>query len=99
MSGMPIRIGGIAWYREDDYPRILEIMEDAKVLPATFKQWEQIAKQTESEGEMRGLTVVRAIIDPETFPDWCAARGLNVDAKARIRFANEFVLDQARSVH
>lgn len=79
---------GIAWYRESDYPRILEIMEDADRLPETFAEWEKAARNGEREGQAKGLTVVRAIIDPQTFPAWCRARGLNVNANGRMAFAN-----------
>ena len=81
---------GIAWYRESDYPRILQIMEDADLLHATFLEWQKAAEQAERMSERNGTPIIRAIIDPQEFPAWCRARGLNVDAGARMAFANEF---------
>lgn len=89
MSEPGIRAAGISWYRREDYPRALDIMEDAHVLPPTCDEWERKAERQEREWQSRGFVVVRAIIDPEQFPAWCARRGLHVDAKARMRFANE----------
>lgn len=94
---MQVQITGIAWYRKDDYPQILRIMADADVLPPSHRDWQKKAERLESEIAAKGVRVVRAIIDPQTFPGWCAARGLNVDAKARMEFANMEAYRQGRS--
>ena len=38
--------------------------------------------------ERSGAIVVRAELDPETFPNWCAARSLHVDATGRAEWGN-----------
>lgn len=46
----------------------------------------------EQRGEpRRGLIAERVYIDPDEFPRWCAARGLDLDADARMAFASEAV--------
>ncbi len=80
---------GIAWYLEQDYPAILRLMADADKLPATFSRWQQIAEQTERRCRTEGRVVIRAVIDPATFPEWCARHDLQVDARARNAFAAE----------
>lgn len=80
---------GIAWYKAKDYTSILEIMEDSDVLPSSYKEWRKKADGLIRQIEATGRSAVRATIDPEQFPAWCAARGLNVDANARTAFANE----------
>lgn len=84
-----IQIIGIGWYLQKDYPEILRIMTDADRLPQTFKVWQHQADQLERGLIAQGKTVIRAIIDPATFPEWCRRHGLNVDAKGRMAFANE----------
>ena len=86
---MPKVIIGVSWYDREDYPRAREIMADAHVLPDTYEAWREKADGQEREAKATGLTVVRAVIKPEEFGAWCAARKLNVDAKARASFANE----------
>lgn len=86
---MRVQILGIGWYREGDYPEILRIMDDAHVLPHTHREWRQQAERLECEYVRKGIYVVRAMIDPKMFPQWCRLRGLNVDAEARVAFANE----------
>ena len=39
------------------------------------------------------------LINPETFPDWCRSRGLNIDAQARNLFAAEAAKDEVMSAH
>jgi hypothetical protein len=92
--GRNLRLGaaraiGVPWYVRQDYSRLLAIMEDADVLPPRYDQWLQRAERFERDRLREGQIVVRAIIDPQNFPAWCAARGLNVDAKGRAAFAGE----------
>jgi hypothetical protein len=97
MTSAPISLLGIAWYREDDYPSILDVMTDSHLLPRTFREWKKRAESTESQALREGKIVVRAVIDPKAFPGWCVVRGLNIDAKARTAFANEEAYRNGRS--
>ncbi len=81
---------GLAWYKREDYGRILKIMEDADTLPATYDRWLKAAETGERELTSKGHVVVRAIIDPDEFVAWCAGHDLKVDSKARQAFAAEF---------
>lgn len=92
MADHQIRAAGISWFDEKDYLRARRIMADAHVLPLTFADWKQKAERQQAKFEAEGWVVYRAVIDPETFPRWCAERGLNVDAKARMAFANDYAL-------
>lgn len=83
----PIKIVGMAWYKAEHYDAIRGVMADGHKLPATFHEWRIKAETLEKVHRRAGEIVVRAFIDPETFPDWCRARGLNVDAQARIQYA------------
>lgn len=84
-----VHIAAMAWYRREDYPRILAVMEDAKLLPQTWEDWFKSAKQGRDRLRAQGYVVEQVNIDPDTFPDWCRARGLKVDAHARSTFASE----------
>ena len=86
---MQIQATGIAWYRREDYPRILAIMSDAQKLPTTFEEWRTQANRTERHIQKSGMSVVRAHIDPDKFLAWCVANGLAPNAAARMQFASE----------
>ena len=95
----PIRIIGMVWYRAEDYDAIRRIMTDSDKLPALFHIWRMNAEIGEKKYRRDGHTVVRAFIDPETFPDWCRTRGLSIDAKARMEYANLIAYEHARNTH
>ncbi|MDQ2762110.1 MAG: hypothetical protein M3Y22_01000 [Pseudomonadota bacterium] len=87
--GTRVSAVGIGWYKRADYPRILEVMDDRQVLPETFDKWQRKAENLERDVKAKGMIVIRAHIDPEEFVAWCAARSLNIDAAARMRWGNE----------
>lgn len=79
---------GIPWYLESDYETLLALFTDGHKLPRSFLQWQDKAEQLRKRCVREGKIVVKAYIDPATFPAWCAARGCNVDAGSRMDFAN-----------
>lgn len=86
-----VKYVGMPWYRRADYEKLLSIFSDNHVLPETFEKWLQKAEDGFDDFTRQGLIVEKVYIDPDTFPAWCRARGLNIDAKARVEFANDFV--------
>jgi hypothetical protein len=97
--GLPIGAYGIAWYRRQDYARVLEVMADADQLPETFDKWLHRAEKALKEARNRGLLAVKAHIDPDQFVIWCRERGLNVDANARTQYAAIIARAEHREGH
>ncbi len=85
-SGYPIRVVGLAWFREEDYPSLLAIFEDADKMPRSWKEWLKGAEQTEQRAKALGQATERVYIDPDTFPDWCRHAGVGVDREGRHKF-------------
>lgn len=94
-----VRATGIPWYFRQDYPRILAIMDDADALPPRYDIWLKKAEAFERNIQRGGGIAVRAIVDPQQFPVWCAARGLNVGRHARNVFAREEALRIVGQTH
>ncbi len=84
-----VRIVGMVWYRREDYARLRKLFKDGHKLPATFDKWLEAAQKGKERFERDGHVVVKAYIDPDTFAGWCSTRFLNIDATARMQFANE----------
>jgi hypothetical protein len=83
-------ITGIAWYRREDYPRILEIMEDAVYaagFPPSYDEWLSMKEREEREEQSNGKIVRRIVIDPDAFTAWCQEKHLKFDEEARADFA------------
>lgn len=102
-AGLGVSAVGIPWYRGVDYDELRRIMTDGDKLPDRHLDWLQKAEQLERQIKARGQRCYRAIIDPQTFPAWCEARGLNVNAEGRIAFANAVAasreMQDGRPVH
>src|SRR5262245_32188583 len=85
---MKIQVLGVPWYKEDEYEMIKAVMSDWDKLPATFTDWFRAAKKVKETAERQGVVAVEAYINPVAFVAWCRARHLNVDAGARVEYAN-----------
>jgi hypothetical protein len=81
---------GLAWYELDDFEHIKAAMEDAHLLPQVYSLWRLKAEQTERELRRQGKQVVRAPIRAADFVAWCGARGLHINAAARMEYAAWF---------
>ena len=86
---MPVSVVGIAWYRREDYDHLKAASKDGWKLPDTFDDWLETAQLAYGTLTGQGLTVVRAYIDPDTFPAWCRDHGFEMDTEARMAFGSE----------
>jgi hypothetical protein len=94
---MQVSVKGISWYRREDYDRLKAMFTDGSKLPDTFESWLQNAQNLHDKLTGEGRAVVKAYIDLETFPEWCRAHGLGMDAKARIAYGNECAANKYRA--
>ena len=96
MSSSDDRLPGVGayWIKEDDYPALLKIFEDASKMPPTWAAWLKMAEEMERGLKAYGHPVMRVFIDPNTFPDWCAAHGTTPGREGRKRFVAEAVTER-----
>lgn len=80
----------IPWFMNvDSYLRIRSASSDPQSMPFMYSEWLQRAQEKRNEARRRGYPVIQVPIQPSKFLDWCLHNGLNVDARARLRFATE----------
>jgi hypothetical protein len=96
LMSLRLKATGIAWYKPEDYDRLRQLFSDGENLPGTYAEWLSKAQNLFDQLVDEGLTVEKVYINPDTFPGWCAVRGLDINSKARVRFANESVYRQYR---
>jgi hypothetical protein len=86
----PVRVPvGLAWYRREEYPRILEMMADRSKMHDTYDEWLRDVERLEQQLVSEGHAVTHVIIDPEIFRSWCDQHNLKPVAKARSLFVAE----------
>lgn len=87
---------GVIWYRREDYDQLKGMFPDGDVLPDNFDEWLKIANNTFAELTQRGFLLLKAMIDPLTFPEWCRAHQEKMDANGRTRYAAEYSRTHAK---
>ena len=63
------------WFRRDDYETMCRLVPDAPDLMShtSFEQWELQANKEVARLEGLGFHVVKAIVEPTKFVEWCKA--------------------------
>jgi hypothetical protein len=89
MDHLPARRIGLPWYRREDYAPLRAGMADPHVLAPTYEGWLAAALNNEAVARQAGLDVVRVVIDPVVFAEWCAMRGRPAEAGARVDYVRE----------
>ncbi len=92
MNQPQVQVLGMVWYLEEDFQEAKQLMADSHTLHDTYTQWHKAATAGEQHSRAAGIHVVRAIIKPAEFKQWCEQRGLNIDSKARNAFANHIAM-------
>lgn len=90
----PSEVTGIPWYDPSTYGRVLEIMEDAHLLPDTYEKWLRGATQIVARVYQKGDLPLRVRIDPVEFQQWCQAQGCAADVEARMEFVQAAAQEQ-----
>jgi hypothetical protein len=84
---------GIPWYRREDFAELRALFTDGHKLHATYEGWLAAAEEGERRIKADGTLTVRANLRPEEFAAWCNAKGIPLDSKARMEYANEWAHD------
>lgn len=83
---------GLAWYRPEDWPRLLQLCPDRDTMHAGHAEWLAEAQRAERATVAGGHTVKRILVGPAELASWCTIRGLTPNAAARA----EYVVDKLR---
>lgn len=88
---------GVAWYRRDQWPRLLEIAEDAGELEKTYDEWLRLAEEKLNELKTPGILVKKTDVDLDEMTAWCSEHGRSLNAAARAAFVAAKVRDEGRA--
>ncbi|WP_092235109.1 hypothetical protein [Desulfobacula phenolica] len=86
-----VKYVGFPWFEKKNFKKLMKLFVDNHLLHDSYGEWLENAEHAYNSLKEKGITVDKVNIDPKTFPSWCKSRGLDIDAKARMEFANEFV--------
>jgi hypothetical protein len=78
---------GAAWYRRDQWDRLLEISSDRDELEDTYEEWQLMAEDNLRKLSQHGYAIRKVDIDVEEPLSWCKLNHRSVDGDARSEFA------------
>lgn len=84
---------GVAWYRPEQWARLVEICSDAGGLDDSYEHWLRNATARFEDLTAAGWTLKRVEVDVEGLLAWCVVQGRHVDAQARSAYA-AYLLEQ-----
>ena len=77
---------GVAWYRREQWDRLLEISSDPDQLEDTYEEWQTMAEQNLKKLAQHGYMLRKVDIDVEELLRWCNSKNRSVDGGARSEF-------------
>jgi len=85
---------GVAWFRKEEWPKLLEVSADRDQLEETYDEWLEFALASIIDVRAKGLRVEKVDVGVEELVAWCQARGVPVDGKTRADFASFKLLNR-----
>ena len=77
---------GVAWYKRDQWDRLLEISSDRAELEDTYDEWKAMAEENLGNLAQHGYKLCKVEIDVEELLIWCNSQNRAVDGGARTEF-------------
>ena len=77
---------GLAWYKPEQWGRLLEIAADAEELEKTYAEWLAIANKALRDLEAQFVFPEKVEVDVEELLAWCRERKRPVDGAARSEY-------------
>ena len=82
---------GIAWYKPEQWQRLLDISADRDNLEDSWAEWARNAEATMRRMSRMGMQLEKVDVDVEDLLRWCQEQGYAVDGEARAAYTAEKV--------
>ena len=76
----------LAYYREEDWERLLESIDDLDSMHDTWKEWHNAYLNAKVNLVLEEFTVNDCVVDIDELQTYCKRKGLKNDGKARSQF-------------
>lgn len=91
-------VQAMVWYKKEDWNILKEMFVDGDMLPKSYEDWEKRAIEMKNRAQAEGDAVIKVYIDPQTFPEWCEKKGVEMNGEARSQLAIEVAQAQSFSL-
>ena len=87
----------IAWYKPEQWERLIEVSEDRNDLEKTYNEWEAQAEEKLKALRSEGIITKKVLVDVEALLAWCNERGVKVSGSSRSEYVAWLMRKQDRS--
>ncbi len=84
---LPQVVMGVAWYKPEQWARLLQIVDDRDNLEDTYEAWQATAEESVKQFARPGVVVRKVDVDVEELLRWCIAQNRPVNGAARSAYA------------
>ena len=88
---------GLAWFKEEDWPRLLALSEDRKALENTHSEWLNGAEKAIQKFEKQGIKVQKVPVTPDELLIWCNEQNIPINNETRTRFVAHKLQEKGKS--
>ena len=85
---------GIAWYKPNQYARLLDLSENRESMHSNYLDWEKSALETIETLTKSGGSVEKILIDVEEALAWCKKRNIPFNGESRAEYAGTLLRQQ-----
>jgi hypothetical protein len=75
-----------AWFSEDEWNKLTEVVPDRNDLDDTYQEWEKNAYEALRMLTNKGIVPVQVMVNVADLKAWCEAQGRPVDGAARAAY-------------
>ena len=79
----------IAYYRKEDWNKLLEIIDDKESMHETWNQWFNLFTKTKEDLMSKGFIVVDIEIDLDELNNYCNMKRIKNNGEARSQFVQQ----------
>jgi len=76
----------LAYYKEEDWERFLESIDDKENMHDTWKDWHNVFLRIKKDLISHGFIVNDFVVEIDELQDYCKMRGIKNDGEARSQF-------------
>jgi len=90
---------GVAWYRREQWNRLLEVSADRDELEENYDDWLQTAEGTLKKLKLAGTVLVKVDIDVNKLVAWCVVANRPLDGAARAEYVSKLLSESTYSTN
>lgn len=79
----------MAFYRSEDWSRLLSIVDDRHVFHDTWEEWHQQYQKSKKQLTSQGFKVKDVVVNLDELISFCFLKGIKNDGEARSRFVTQ----------